>query len=690
VSARPKFSFVVTSRNDDHGGDVLRRTQSFINRLSEQCERHQVPSELVLVEWNPPASRADLEDVLGWPSGSRWFSVRIVKVPQSLHSSLRCANRLSLFQMIAKNVGIRRAFGDYIIATNIDIIFSDEIFKWLRNAELRSGVLYRADRWDIPNKIQLVSDLDELLRRARTEAIRRNLKDGTYVGNNGVFENSTQSQFDFAFHNPLKHKLQTLQNSVKSDFMTEVQRLSTALGLILTEDFPRLRRNYLIPVLHTNGCGDFTMLARADWFALRGYPQWQIFSWTIDSVLIFQAFYNGIEIEELPRNHVIYHIEHAYGSGWTPEGAGSLWQRLEQRGIPYISYEQFTELVYELQDNSEKSHFTVYNGLDWGFAGEPLETRQIVGPGISRRPRVKVNDSPLSDDFPGNLRAAGTIAIDSGSIALEGVQAELRSPGFRPSLYIETRPELWSDAIYFDLGRCELRSGEHWIEAFLDIESGAVEMGLLNSDGSAYLVQTATQFTDRRMESLICYVRDISAVGRLVFRNATPGNTSARFGITAMRFLIDPGPENEPEPGELTRVPEAVPLSAIRRGSPNALIRLLRSNWYGDATVSDEQGLIITPTERGALAAVFHLHPLETRHLCLDLQVLEGELGIGLAYGSGGAPIIERTVASGEPFVRIELDAGEATAANALVVRNLSSNGRTSAVLHRISCCKTM
>src|SRR5438445_10597486 len=58
----PEFSFVATSRNDDHGGDVLRRTQSFIDRLAEQCERHQVPCELVLVDWNPPRSRSPLAD----------------------------------------------------------------------------------------------------------------------------------------------------------------------------------------------------------------------------------------------------------------------------------------------------------------------------------------------------------------------------------------------------------------------------------------------------------------------------------------------------------------------------------------------------------------------------------------------------------------------------------------------------
>src|ERR1043165_959308 len=139
MSAQRRYSFVATSRNDDHGGDILRRTQSWVTRLADQCERHQVACELVLVDWNPPKSRASLADVLAWPAGSEWFSARVIVVPPRLHRELRCSSRLSMFQMIAKNVGIRNALGDFIIATNVDIIFSDELFQWLKTGNPRCG-----------------------------------------------------------------------------------------------------------------------------------------------------------------------------------------------------------------------------------------------------------------------------------------------------------------------------------------------------------------------------------------------------------------------------------------------------------------------------------------------------------------------------------------------------------------------
>ena len=50
--------------------------------------------------------------------------------------------------MIAKNVGIRRARGQFILATNIDILFSDELAEYLATRRLEHGRMYRIDRHD--------------------------------------------------------------------------------------------------------------------------------------------------------------------------------------------------------------------------------------------------------------------------------------------------------------------------------------------------------------------------------------------------------------------------------------------------------------------------------------------------------------------------------------------------------------
>ena len=57
-----------------------------------------------------------------------------------------------MFQMIGKNVGIRRARGRYVLATNIDILFDDATMLYLRDC-LQEGTLLRADRYDVPSDL---------------------------------------------------------------------------------------------------------------------------------------------------------------------------------------------------------------------------------------------------------------------------------------------------------------------------------------------------------------------------------------------------------------------------------------------------------------------------------------------------------------------------------------------------------
>ena len=51
--------------------------------------------------------------------------------------------------MIAKNVGIKRSKSEFILVTNIDIIFSDEFFEFLSKKKIKEDVIYRCDRYDI-------------------------------------------------------------------------------------------------------------------------------------------------------------------------------------------------------------------------------------------------------------------------------------------------------------------------------------------------------------------------------------------------------------------------------------------------------------------------------------------------------------------------------------------------------------
>src|SRR5262249_23758777 len=147
--------------NDDHGGNLLGRMQAFVNGLLNQCARHRVLAELIIVEWNPLENRPRLADALHWNASQGFCDVRIFEVPAELHRRFEHWRALPLYQMIAKNVGIRRARGEFILATNIDILFSDELMSFIAARKLQPGKMYRIDRSDIESDVPVEARVED-------------------------------------------------------------------------------------------------------------------------------------------------------------------------------------------------------------------------------------------------------------------------------------------------------------------------------------------------------------------------------------------------------------------------------------------------------------------------------------------------------------------------------------------------
>jgi hypothetical protein len=177
--AEPYLSVVVTTRNDDHGGDPLKRLQAFVNTFDAQCRRTGLDAEVIVVEWNPPADRPRVSSMLRLPADP-CCAYRFIDVPPELHNHLRYADVLPLFQMIAKNVGVRRARGQFVLATNIDIIFSTELIEHIAERRLQRGRLYRTDRHDIQSNIPIDAPLDVQMAYCQSHQLRVHTRWGTY------------------------------------------------------------------------------------------------------------------------------------------------------------------------------------------------------------------------------------------------------------------------------------------------------------------------------------------------------------------------------------------------------------------------------------------------------------------------------------------------------------------------------
>ena len=439
----PQLSVVAVSRNDDHGGDMLGRMQHFVNGVIAQCCKHELKAELILVEWNPPPSRPALEEVLDWPQEFGPVTVRIVTVPPDVHAQFPHAEKLPLFQMIGKNVGIRRARGRYVLATNVDILLDDETVLFLRD-RLTPGIVLRVDRYDVPGDLNKGASFDRVLAECRRRFFRINTRFGTldvrrrrYVGLARGIQWRLLALYTeiriFGLAYPLRRTMEGLRDSIFSLWRalgrlagselgiwhSILRRAAKAVGGIARFCFLTARRapgllHRLVNIprglksvakqigkgwrllgpswlfshrsaaerrfarsqqLHTNACGDFTLVSRDDWFRLRGYPEWPIFSWHIDSIFLFAADASDIRQIVLGPRYRIFHIDHSVGSGWSPEAATQLFARIDKKGIPYLGDGDVLNMRKTFANDPLAA---IANDENWGLGGTALPEREAI------------------------------------------------------------------------------------------------------------------------------------------------------------------------------------------------------------------------------------------------------------------------------------------------------------------------
>ena len=146
----PYLTIIVTGRNDDFGGDFNSRFFSAL-RFNHECLRASgIPHEFVFVEWRPLHGKPYLATLLGdaFPELSD-DQLRSYVVDPSYHDALSLNPRIQFQEFIAKNVGIRRARGQFVLTTNTDIYLGRGVLEFLSDRSLSPRVLYRTARHDL-------------------------------------------------------------------------------------------------------------------------------------------------------------------------------------------------------------------------------------------------------------------------------------------------------------------------------------------------------------------------------------------------------------------------------------------------------------------------------------------------------------------------------------------------------------
>lgn len=331
------LSIVATTRNDNHGGDLLKRTQAFVNSVYVQAAKYDLPIELIIVEWNPPADKPLLKDVLVAPSASTPVTLRIVVVPASLHKTYRFADSLPLYQMIAKNVGIRRAKGEFVLCTNIDILFSDLCFETLAQRNLEYGKFYRSNRCDVPKEVMDAGTHDKQLAYAAKNIIRR-------LGNAPGHE--ALSGPDFLFK-----------------YAWVAHFLNSALVWTWRRFHPGQFAHFLIDFM---ACGDFTLMSKTDWFKIDGYVELDMYSIHVDSMGLWSACALGMEQVIFPFQACVYHIDHE--NGWESDDVIKTIKFLSDK--PSLDYSIVHRAGMKMVES--KTNWGL-NKEDWGWANENFD-----------------------------------------------------------------------------------------------------------------------------------------------------------------------------------------------------------------------------------------------------------------------------------------------------------------------------
>lgn len=320
-AANPRLSVIAAGRNDDYGGNFIHRFSAFLLNVIELLEWCGIPYEVIIVEWNPPRNRPFLDEALGGPPiALRRGRVRFIQVPAEVHAMLPNSDRIPLFEYVAKNVGIRRASGEFVLVTNPDVIMSRGLALRVGRDALCGASYYRTARYDVRGPVPLGS-VEAMVKYCRQNIVRVH-----------------------GYWYSCEWRLGARLNPYRRARAV----LSYARWMIWN-------RSVINP--YTNAAGDFFLMRRDRWFELRGYPELKTHSF-IDGYMAYMAHFAGLKLRILRgRDVFLYHQDHG---------------REESSGRPWTAIEEYFRNCRQMARDRRP---LIFNGEEWGLGALDLPER---------------------------------------------------------------------------------------------------------------------------------------------------------------------------------------------------------------------------------------------------------------------------------------------------------------------------
>lgn len=252
-----KLSAVVVSRNDNYGGNLADRATYCLNSLIDTFD------EVFYIDWNSETHSLlyDIEDRL-----IKKGNLKHIVIPPDVASTLTNEDPQAQVccETLGRNLGIRRATGDYIVSTNIDVIAPrrEDLEKAIN--ELDKNTFYTISRrhtdWETIEKFH---------------GGKRKFEDWEKLRDH-LIENSEERKFE--------------ETVVKGD-------------------------DYSI----INCCGDFQLAHKDIWNEIKGFEEELIYVLYSDTNVQKKAIKHGFDLKAI-YSPALFHIYHGKGGGGFLDG----------------------------------------------------------------------------------------------------------------------------------------------------------------------------------------------------------------------------------------------------------------------------------------------------------------------------------------------------------------------------------
>ncbi|MFT6210365.1 MAG: hypothetical protein ACJATE_000981 [Bacteroidia bacterium] len=286
----PYISLVFVGRNDNYGGDFKQRLQVCVNDAFQQLNKHHISAEILFVNYNPLEEVAKIEDFISWPISTDRVSVKIVSVPREYHKqniSEGTVKNVPVLEYMAKNIGIRRAKGEYLLLMNPDILIPNSIYQYIAARKLKESSFYRVDRVDYRAELKGVSlDSNEV----KNSAFKVYLKG-----------------FQYGIEGYSNWKLWGLRRINEFRIFFHLRIMVTLRYAFLLIGWKPNPHNAEFR-FHCNVSGDFMLMHRYNWLKLKGYPENTYMSLHTDALMVVMAATSRLKEVIFPAP--IFHKDH--------------------------------------------------------------------------------------------------------------------------------------------------------------------------------------------------------------------------------------------------------------------------------------------------------------------------------------------------------------------------------------------